>query len=120
MLITQRQGGNEMNFIHALQESVDEALSTLGEEGKQAVYNYLEKNHNLPKEEIPYRIEKFSEALETLFGTASKILQTLIMRYLFKRIRQPIKIVGKQESFDFNNYIQSARITNICTPKTQQ
>ncbi len=104
-----------MNFIQALQEAIDEALSTLGEEGKQTVYLYLEKNYNLPKEEIPYRTEKFSDALETLFGTASKILQTLIMKYLFKRIRQPIKIIGKQEGFNFNNYIQSARIANICT-----
>jgi hypothetical protein len=104
-----------MNFIQALQEAIDEALSTLGEEGKQAVYHHLERKYNLPKEEIPYRIERFSEVLETLFGTAAKILQTLIMKYLFKRIRQPIKIIGKQESFNFNSYIQSARIANICT-----
>jgi hypothetical protein len=90
-------------------------LSTLGEEGKQAVYRHLERKHDLSREEIPYRIEAFSEALETLFGTASKILQALIMKYMFKRIRHPIKLVGKQEDFDFNTSIQSARIANICT-----
>jgi hypothetical protein len=110
----EKKGVNKMNFIEVLQNAVDEALSTLGEEGKQAVYNHLERKYNLPKEEIPYRIDAFSEALETLFGTASKILQALIMKHMFKRIRQPIKLVGKQESFDFNNYIESARIANIC------
>ena len=104
----------EMNFIEALRESVDEALSYLGEEAKQAVYCHLDQKYGLTRLEIPYRIEEFSEALELLFGTAAKILQTLIMKALFKKIRQPIQLLGNPKNLDFNSYIQSTRVTNLC------
>jgi len=104
----------EMNFIEALRESVDEALSYLGEEAKQVVYCHLDQKYGLTRLEIPYRIEEFSEALELLFGTAAKILQTLIMKALFKKIRQPIQLLGNPKNLDFNSYIQSTRVTNLC------
>lgn len=104
----------EMNFIEALRESVDEALSYLGEEAKQVVYCHLDQKYGLTRLEIPYRIEEFSEALELLFGTAAKILQTLMMKALFKKIRQPIQLLGNPKNLDFNSYIQSTRVTNLC------
>jgi hypothetical protein len=107
--------GEKMNFIEALSESVDEALSYLGEEAKQVVYCHLEQKYGLTRLEIPYRIEEFSEALELLFGTAAKILQTLMMKALFKRIRKPIQLLGNPNNLDFNSYIQSTRVTNLCS-----
>jgi len=102
-----------MNFIEALMESVDEALSVLGEESKQTVYLHLEKKHNLRKQDIPYKIEEFSEALELLFGNAAKIVQVLIMKSLFKKIKQPIALLATSKTLDFNDYIQSTRIVNL-------
>ena len=104
-----------MNFIEALQESIDEALSVLGKESKQTIYHYLETNYGLTKHEIPYRIDEFSKAIELVFGTAAQMLQTLIMKNLFKKIDQPIKLLGDPENFNFNTYIASTRIANICT-----
>jgi len=103
-----------MSFIEALKEAVDEALSLLGEEAKQAVYCHLNRKHGLTRHEIPYRIEEFSEALEILFGTAAKILQALIMKELYKKIKKPIQILGNSTNLDFNSYIESARIANLC------
>jgi hypothetical protein len=105
----------KMNFIEALRESVDEALSYLGEEAKQVVYCHLDHKYGLTQREIPYRIEEFSEAIEHVFGTAAKILQTLIMKAMFKKIRQPIRLLGNPKNLDFKTYIQSTRITNLCT-----
>jgi hypothetical protein len=101
-----------MNFIEALRESVDDALSVLGEEAKQAIYCYLRKC-GLTQHEIPYRIDEFSEALEALFGTAAKIIQTLIMKELYKRIKKPIEILGNSTNLSFKSYIESTRVANL-------
>lgn len=53
-------------------------LSYLGEEAKEVVYRHLERRYGLTRLEIPYRIAEFSEAIERVFGSAAKILQTLI------------------------------------------
>jgi hypothetical protein len=104
----------EMIFIEALRDSVDEALSYLGEESKQVVFCHLDRKYGLTRLEIPYRIEEFSEAMERVFGNAAKILQALIMKALFKKIRQPIQLLGSANNLDFNSYIQSTRVTNLC------
>lgn len=103
----------KMNFIDALRESVDEALSILGTESKQVVYDYLENNYSLHRASIPHRIDEFSKAIELLFGTAAIIIQTQIMKSLFKRINEPINMVGKPNELDFTRYIQSARVANV-------
>jgi len=103
-----------MNFIEALREAVDDALSLLGEEAKQAIYCHLNRKYGLTRHEIPYRIEEFSEALEILFGTAAKILQTLIMKELYKKIKKTIQIFANPTILEFNSYIESTRVANLC------
>ena len=102
-----------MIFIEALRESVDDALSVLGEEAKQAIYSHLRKKYGLTQHEIPYRIDEFSEAIEILFGTAAKIIQTLIMKELYQRIKKPIQILGNSTNLKFGSYIESARVANL-------
>ncbi|MDG6223005.1 MAG: hypothetical protein QCH99_07090 [Candidatus Bathyarchaeota archaeon] len=103
-----------MDFVEALADSVDEALSVLGDQAKQVVYLYLENIHGLKKNDIPYQIDQFSNGLELLFGSAAAIIQSLIMKSLFRKIKKPIKLVGKPDSLEFNDYIQSTRIANLC------
>ena len=107
----------ELIFIEDLREAIDEALSLLGEAAKQAVYCHLNRKYGLTQQEIPYRIEEFSEALESLFGTAAQLLQTLIMKELYKKIKKSIRILGNSTNLDFNSYIESTRVANLCVWK---
>lgn len=98
-----------MNFKEKLLAAIDESFGSLGECCKQAIYFNLEQNYALNKQNIPNKIEDFSEALEDIFGTGIKVLQCMIMRNLFKRIKRPIPYLENQETFDFINYLYSAR-----------
>ena len=57
-------------FDAILLEAIDEAFSSLGEKAKSAVYSYLENMFLIPKKDIPYRLEDFSENLREIFGLA--------------------------------------------------
>jgi len=45
----------ERDFEKLLLEAIDDALSSLGETPKHAIYYHLEKSFNVKKQEIPYR-----------------------------------------------------------------
>ncbi len=65
---------------------MDEAFSSLGESVKASIYFHLEHKFILPKQDIPYRIDDFSDALERIFGMATKYLEILIMQKLHDKI----------------------------------
>ena len=73
-------------FEDVLLEAVDEAFSSLGESVKASIYFHLEHKFILPKQDIPYRIDDFSDALERIFGMATKHLEILIMKKLHDKI----------------------------------
>ncbi len=73
-------------FEIVLAEAVDEALSSLGVTVKTSIYFHLEHKFIIPKQDIPFRIDDFSDALERIFGVAAKYLEILIMKKLHEKI----------------------------------
>ena len=98
-----------MIFEKILLEAVDESFRELGESGKQTIYFHLEKKYKIRKQDIPHKIEDFTEALESIFGLGAKLLEIEIMKNLFTKIgfRQP-KLYN-QHDLEFTKYIESAR-----------
>lgn len=74
------------NFNEMLLASIDEALSSLGENVAAAIYFHVEKTFNLKQLEIPQRIKDFSEALEKIFGLGARTLELLCMKKLHEKI----------------------------------
>ena len=62
----------QKTFRNVLLGSVDEALSSLGDDTKAALYYHLDKEFSLKKKQIPKRLNDFSFALEKLLGNGSK------------------------------------------------
>jgi hypothetical protein len=79
--------GKDSKFDSILTDAIDEALSVCGERAKSAFYTYLEKALNIPKREIPARVNEFSQTLEELFGVRAHILEILVMKNLHSKIR---------------------------------
>ena len=98
-----------MSFEELLLAAMDEEFSSLGEECKQAIYFLLEKEFKLNKQNIPSRIEDFSEAIESIFGIGAQVLEIRIMKNLFKKIGRPFPYLHNQKFLDCTNYIESAR-----------
>lgn len=79
------------DFDKLLLEAVDEGLSSLGESPKQAIYFHLEKSFNIKKQEIPYKIEAFADALEKIFGLGANFLENLIVKNLYEKVGRSFK-----------------------------
>jgi hypothetical protein len=96
----------EPDFEKLLVESVNEALSSLGESPKQAIFFYLEKSFSIKQQEISRNIEAFDSALRTVFGVGADFLETLIIRRLNEKadltfqelILKSDDFIGKVES----------------------
>lgn len=95
-------------FERLLLEAVDEALASLGDSAKQAIYFHLENKFKIERNEIPERVEDFAEGLQKIFGVGAQILEILIMKKLYDRIGQPLEW-DKSKELIFAEYVAAAR-----------
>ena len=97
------------DFEGLLLEAVDAALSLLGDSSKQAIYFYLEKNFNIEKQDIPNKIEEFTNAIEEILGHGAKVLEIEIMKHLFAKIGSAFEYFPEKDDLLFVEYIYAAR-----------
>ncbi|NIO37343.1 hypothetical protein GTO27_06520 [Candidatus Bathyarchaeota archaeon] len=95
-------------FEEILLEAIDEALDSLGESAKQAIYFHIENKFKIPRSEIPQKIDDFAEGLENIFGMGAQFLEILIMNRLHRRIGQPLRW-NENEDLIFAEYVAAAR-----------
>jgi len=95
-------------FNRLLFEAVDGGLSLLGKSAKQAIYFHLEKNFKITRDDIPYRIEEFANALEKMFGLGAKFIEIQIMKRLYEKVGN-FKYVLKQDDIVFTEYVAALR-----------
>ena len=103
-----------MIFEKVLLESIDEGLGCLGEKTKQAVYLHLKNNYSLSKEDIPYRIEDFTSAIENIFQKGALLLEIKIMKLLFAKIGHRYIRMEKPDSLEFASYVYALRNSSLC------
>jgi hypothetical protein len=96
------------DFNILLLDSIDEALLSLGESAKQAIYFHLEKNFQVDREEIPLELERFQNALEKIFGVGARYIEILIMRNLCGRVGRSLEL-GNNEQLEFIKYVAAAK-----------
>jgi signal peptidase I len=77
---------NEKRLNEVLVESVDEAFSVLGNNGKQALYNRLENDYCIKKPEIPQKLGDLSVATEKIFGVGADKLDILLVKTFKKNL----------------------------------
>jgi hypothetical protein len=89
-------------------ESVDEVLADLlGRKCKEAIYDHLERNYSIDRENIPKNLQKFFELLEETFGRGSKTIGKAVIRKLFEKLGWEFGEVGPFEFFDYLNAIRA-------------
>jgi hypothetical protein len=102
----EKQPAEDFNAI--VLGAVDSALSVLGENSKQAVYNYMEKKCNLSREVIPSRISDFAGALDKVFGKAALVLEVRIMHELHEKAAE-FKYHPSAEGLSLAGYVEGLR-----------
>ena len=95
-------------FEKLLIEAIDEALASLGESAKQAIYFHLETKFKITKKDIPYRLEDFAGGLEKIFGLGAHFIEILIMKSLFEKIGQPLEW-NQSKELVFTEYVAAAK-----------
>jgi hypothetical protein len=91
-----------------LLQSVDDALASLGESARQAIYFHLEKKFKVEKKEIPRHIDHFEKGLEKIFGPGAKFIEILIMEKLHEKVGQPLEW-DEDKELVFVEYVAAAK-----------
>jgi hypothetical protein len=93
-------------FELLLLECIDEGLSVLGNEPRQALYQYLLTICSLPRDEIPGRVADFAAGLKKSLGGASRVIERIILRKLFQKIGSNFRETMDTE---FTEYVAEAK-----------
>ena len=95
-------------FETLLLEAVDEALASLGDSARQAIYYHLEDKFKITKNEIPYRLQDFADGLEKIFGLGARFIEIIIMKKVYEKIGQPLEWDESKELV-FSEYVTAAK-----------
>jgi len=103
-----KQQTPEEKFNFAITETVDESLSSFKNLDRETAYLHLEKTFKITKEEILLQIESFVDAIEQMFGFASKLVEIKMIEALHKRFPEFV-FFPKKGDVDFKEYVVSLR-----------
>ena len=111
------------NFDQLLLDAIDEGLSGLGEAGKASIYIHLEGIFNIRKQEIPNKLDGFSNALQAIFGLGARHLEILIMKNLYEKVGGLCKLDDTSllaQDLTFPKYVELMRLGYKDTEKIEK
>jgi hypothetical protein len=92
---------------HLLVESTDEALTgLLGARACEAVFEHLERNCLLSREEIPNRLADFFGLMNETFGKGGKTIARVIAKRLYTKLGWEFV---ETPTYEFEDYVRVAR-----------
>jgi len=94
------------SFEKILLVAVEEALSSLGDSPKQAIFFHLENSFKIRKTKIPTNLTEFAKALEGIFGPGASYLEKLVVKRLYENLGLEFE---EEETWNFLNYVDDAK-----------
>ncbi|MFW6117058.1 MAG: hypothetical protein ACOC6G_00550 [Thermoproteota archaeon] len=98
----------ESKIDRLLLEAIDEALSSLGQSPKRAIYHHLEEDFHIAKSEIPQKIRLFNWAMEDIFQDGASPLKTLMMRKIHHKVGGELAWTG-DTPLTFPKYVTAVK-----------
>lgn len=89
--------GESNNFEQLLLNSIDEAMSNLGESCRALLYTYLAAALSLKKDQIPKRLEDFTVVIKDIFKLGSKVIDGLVLKTLCDKLNVNGNLVKDME-----------------------
>jgi hypothetical protein len=102
------ESARNRGFKRLLLEAVDEGLSSLGDSPKQTIYFSLEKTFSIKKQDIPNKIEEFTNAIEKIFGYGANLLEIQIIKHLYKKVGHDFRYFPEKDGLSFTEYVEAA------------
>ena len=83
-------------------------MSLFGHSCKQVIYFQLENTFKIKNQEIPLKIEEFTNAIEQIFGIGTKFIEMKIIEVLHEKT-QDFMYFPEKEGLVFTGYVASLR-----------
>src|SRR5439155_19676768 len=83
-----------------------ERISVPRNEPTQSFYQYLATIPFLDREQIPDKVDEFAAGLKKALGSASRVIERLILKKLFQRIGSTFR---ERAELEFADYVQDAK-----------
>jgi len=99
---------DDAEFRDALLEAVDYGLLVLGEIVRRTIYERLETSYLVKRTEIPDKLLFFHEALASLFGRRGTVVERLIAKRLFGKLKLSFEGCENWTLVDYVNYARTA------------
>ena len=90
-----------------LPKMVDETINhVFREAGTAVIYDYLENDFHLKREEIAEKPEVFSAGLERLMISAAQIIEKTVLKNLYRRVGLEF---AEKKGYEFSDYVDELR-----------
>jgi hypothetical protein len=90
-----------------LTQCIDEALTDLlGKRTREAVFDNLERNRGLSRNDIPDHLNDFFDLMERTFGKGSKTIGKSIIKKMFSKLDWDFVEIP---AYDFQDYLEAIR-----------
>ncbi len=100
---------SKISFESAVTGVIDAVFLSLGTPVKEIVYLQMEKAYGITPEEVPSKIDKFTEALEKILGPLCKIVEIKIMERIHA-IYKDFSYASKEEDLSFVDFIRRLEV----------
>ena len=92
-----------------LSDSIDETLTDLlGTRAREAVYDYLERNRSIARDEIPENTDELFMLFERNFGKASKkVIGRVVAKRVYSKLDWEFHPIP---NFEFTDYLEKIKI----------
>jgi hypothetical protein len=92
-----------------LLHAIDDGLGVPGEIVRTAIYDRIERSYQLRREEIPEKLETFHQALQDLTGAGGKVMEKLIAKSLYRRLKLNFTQHDGWTLIDYVNHTKGAK-----------
>ncbi len=94
------------SYEATIMDAIDESLATFGKTAKQATYYQLETTFHIKKNEIPFKIRAFADAIEKLFGPGARLIEMKIIEALHEKF-QDFTYIPQKKELVFAEYVEN-------------
>lgn len=97
----------EVNFEKTLVRTIDTQLKQVfGETGASVIYQYLQSALSLRQEEIPRKLEVFSEGLDKFLSSGARVVEKVILDGLYSDFGREFQF---KEGYNFADYVEELK-----------
>lgn len=99
----------EKTFEELIVEVIDQVMLSLDPRVKKSFYNILKTDYNLDKNDVPYRIGDFVNALEEVYGISALLIEVAILKKVCQEL-PAFTFVVENTQLNLVDFLKSLRI----------